>query len=192
VSTHSSTSMKPHSGGISARLKTWPLYSTGASQSPHPVTQDRYPGFPACRQRFMIITFGASIWRGGRSSFPVSQMRLETAPAVATNSPSGHRPAAIRPPPFFVKSSSGVPPSVSTPKTADQPEQNGYKWRPPFGNRSSTGRLPCAAVPLAQMYGDARSLGPLKIASGKIDIACLQHALFVGVSRPGPAGKRRR
>ena len=38
VSTHSSTSMKPHWGGISARPKTWPLYSTGASQSPHPLT----------------------------------------------------------------------------------------------------------------------------------------------------------
>ncbi len=38
VNTHSSTSMKPHWGGISARLKTWPLCSTGASQSPHPLT----------------------------------------------------------------------------------------------------------------------------------------------------------
>jgi len=32
---------------------------------------------------------------------------------------------------------------------------------------------------------------PLKITSVKIDIAGLQHALFVGVPRPGPAGKRR-
>ena len=38
VSTHSSTSMKPHWGGISARRKTWPLCSTGASRSPHPLT----------------------------------------------------------------------------------------------------------------------------------------------------------
>jgi len=30
----------------------------------------------------------------------------------------------------------------------------------------------------------------LKITSAKIDIACLQHAMFVGVSRPGPACKR--
>jgi hypothetical protein len=29
----------------------------------------------------------------------------------------------------------------------------------------------------------------LKITSAKIDIACLQHAMFVGVSRPGPACK---
>jgi hypothetical protein len=28
---------------------------------------------------------------------------------------------------------------------------------------------------------------PLEIASAKIDIACLQPARFVGVSRPGPA-----
>jgi hypothetical protein len=68
VSTHSSTSTKPHWSGISARLKTWLLYSTGASQIPHPVTQDLYPGFPAFRRPFKIITFGASIWRSGRSS----------------------------------------------------------------------------------------------------------------------------
>ena len=30
----------------------------------------------------------------------------------------------------------------------------------------------------------------LEITSAKIDIACLQHALFVGVSRPGPACER--
>jgi AAA domain-containing protein len=38
VNTHSSTSMKPHWGEISARLKTWPLHSTGASRSPHLLT----------------------------------------------------------------------------------------------------------------------------------------------------------
>jgi hypothetical protein len=38
VNTHSSTSMKPHWGEISARPKTWPLYSTGASRSPHLLT----------------------------------------------------------------------------------------------------------------------------------------------------------
>jgi hypothetical protein len=30
------------------------------SQSPHPLTPDRYPGSPAYRQRFMIITLGPS------------------------------------------------------------------------------------------------------------------------------------
>jgi hypothetical protein len=49
--------------------------------------------------------------------------------------------------------------------------------------------LPIAAV-LAQMTRNARLLGPLEIASAKIDIASLQRALFVGVARPGPAGKR--
>jgi hypothetical protein len=82
-----------------------------------------------------------------------------------------------------------VPPSASTPKTADQPEQDSYKRRPPFGNKTSTEPLPSAATPLAQMSGNARLL-PLKIASAKIDIACLQRALFVGGSRPGRAGKR--
>jgi hypothetical protein len=90
-----------------------------------------------------------------------------------------------------VKSPSGVPPLASTPKTTDQPEQDSYKRRPPFGNKTSTEPLPRAAAPLAQPYRIARLLGPLKIASAKIDIACLQRALFVGVSRPGPAGKRR-
>jgi hypothetical protein len=44
--------------------------------------------------------------------------------------------------------------------------------------------LPCAATALAQMWGNARLVDPLEITSAKIDIACLQHALFVGVSRP--------
>jgi hypothetical protein len=150
------------------------------------VTQDHYRGFPGFRRFFKIITFGPSIWRSGRSSFPVSRIRSETAPAIAANSPYGQRPAATRPPPFLVKSPSGVPPSVSTPKTADQPEQDSYKRRPPFGNRSSTERLPYAAAPLAQMQGNARLAEPLKITSGKIDTAGLQHALFVGVSRRAP------
>jgi hypothetical protein len=33
---------------------------------------------------------------------------------------------------------------------------------------------------------------PLKITSAKIDIADLQHALFLGVSRPDPAYERQR
>jgi hypothetical protein len=40
------------------------------------------------------------------------------------------------------------------------------------------------------MQGNARLADPLEIASAKIDIACLQHALFIGVSRPGPACER--
>lgn len=41
------------------------------------------------------------------------------------------------------------------------------------------------------MLENARLLDPLEIANAKIDIACLQRALLIGVSRPGPAGKRR-
>ena len=68
-------------------------------------------------------------------------MRFETA-AVAANGPYGHRLAATRPPRSLVKSPSGVPPSVSIPKTANRPEQdNGRPW-PPFGNRTSTEPLP--------------------------------------------------
>jgi hypothetical protein len=106
---------------------------------------------PEYRQRFMIITFGASIWRSGRSSLSASQIRFETAPARTANSRYGHRRAATRPPPSSVKSPSGVPPSASTPKTADQPEQDTYKRRPPFGNRTSTEPLPYAAAAQAQM-----------------------------------------
>ena len=79
-----------------------------------------------------------------------------------------------------------MPPSASPPKTADQPEQDSYKRRPPFGNKTSTETSPSAATALAQMYGNARLVETLKITSAKIDIACLQHALFVGVFRQGP------
>jgi hypothetical protein len=44
---------------------------------------------------------------------------------------------------------------------------------------------------LAQMWRNARLADRLEIASAKIDIACLQRALFVGVAGPGLAGKRR-
>jgi hypothetical protein len=39
-----------------------------------------------------------------------------------------------------------VPPSVSIRKTADQPEQDSYKRRPLFGNKTSTEPLPSAAA----------------------------------------------
>jgi hypothetical protein len=68
------------------------------------------------------------------------------------------------------------------PKPADQPEQHGYKRHPPYGNRTSTETLPYAVTALAQMQGNARLADPLEITSAKIDIACLQHTLFVGVS----------
>jgi transposase InsO family protein len=77
----------------------------------------------------MIITFGVSTWRSGRSSLSASQIRSETAPAIAANSRYGHRWAATRAWPSSVTSRSGVPPSASTPKTADQPEQNNCRLR---------------------------------------------------------------
>jgi hypothetical protein len=89
-----------------------------------------------------------------------------------------------------VKSPSGAPLSASTPQTADQPGQHSYKRRSPFGNRTSTKTLPYAATASAQMWRHARLLDPLEITGAKIDIACPQHARFVGVSRPGPASKR--
>jgi hypothetical protein len=50
--------------------------------------------------------------------------------------------------------------------------------------------LPCAAAALAQTKGIASLVDPLELTSAKIDIASLQHALFVGVSRPDPACER--
>ena len=132
----------------------------------------------------MIITFGASTWRSDRSSSSSSQIR---SPAKIANSPYGHRQAAKRAPASSVKSPSGVPPSASTPKTADRPEQANYKRPLPFGNRSLTKRLACAATARAQMQGNATLVDPLQITSAKIDIASLQHALFVGVPRPDHA-----
>ena len=110
------------------------------------MTQDLYPGFPAFRRPFKIITFWAVIWGSGRNWSLTSQFRFETAPAIATNRRYGHRRAATRLPPSLVKSPSGEPPSASTPKTADQPEQDTYKRRPLFGNRTLTEPLPYTAA----------------------------------------------
>ena len=79
---------------------------------------------------------------------------------------------------------------MSIRKTADQPEQDTYKRRPLFGNKTSTEPLSSAAAALAQMQRNTRSIEPLKITGAKIEIACLQRALFVGGSRPGRACER--
>jgi hypothetical protein len=50
-----------HTAGDMAAVLDW----TGASQSPHPPTQGRFLGFPVFRTLFMIIPFGANIWRSG-------------------------------------------------------------------------------------------------------------------------------
>jgi hypothetical protein len=140
----------------------------------------------------MIITFGPSTWRSDRSSSSSSQLRSETAPAKTANSRYGHRQAAKRAPASSVKSPSGVPLSASTPRTADRPEQASYKRPLPFGNRSSTETLPCAATAQAQMQGNTRVVDPLQSTSAKTDVVSLQHALFAGVPRPDPACERQR
>ena len=63
---------------------------------PTPTDPGPLPGFPAFRRRFMIIPFGASIWRSDRSSLSASQIRFETAPARTANSRYGRRRAATR------------------------------------------------------------------------------------------------
>jgi hypothetical protein len=56
------------------------------------------------------------------------------------NSRYGHRRAATRPPAKSVKWRSGGPPTASTPKTRDQPEEPNAKRSRPCGNNASTGR----------------------------------------------------
>ena len=130
--------------------QTWPPCWTGACRSPHPPTQARCPGFPVFRRRLMIIPFGASIWRSGPSWLRTPPLMSEETLTRTARHRYGHRRAATRLPPSLVMSPSGVPPSASTRKTADQPEQGSYKPRPPFGNGTSTETLPCAATALAQ------------------------------------------
>jgi hypothetical protein len=150
-SIHSSTCRQPPPDENSTPPGTWPPCSNGASQSPHPLTQDRCPGFPAYRRRFMIITFGACTSRSDRSSSSSSQLRLETEQAITANSQYGHRRAATRATLSSVKSRSGgaavgVDPEDRRPTGAGQ-----LQTVAAFGNRTSTETFPCAATTLAQM-----------------------------------------
>ena len=97
--------------------------------------------------RFMIIT----VW--GRYLAKRSQLVIDLADEVRGGAsqrreqpvwapPGSHPTAAL----LGEVEPSGVPPSASIPKTADQPEQDTYKRRPPFGNRTSTEPLPYAAA----------------------------------------------
>ena len=153
-----------------------------APPGPHSLTKDRCRGFPAYRQRFMIIRLGrvpgeavAARYRPRRSG---SNCRQPWRTAIWAP-PGSHPTAALLGEVAVWRAAVGV-----DPKTADQPEQDSYKRRAPFGNRTSTETLPCAAPP-GRDVGIAELVDPLKITSAKIDIACLQHALFVGASRPG-------
>ena len=65
VSTHSCTCKQRPPVANYTPQQTWPPCWTGASQSPQPPTQGRFPGFPGFRKRFMIIPFGVNICRSG-------------------------------------------------------------------------------------------------------------------------------
>jgi hypothetical protein len=73
------TGMELYTAGDMAAVLDWRL------PEPAPTDPGPLPGFPAYRQHCMIITFGASIWRSGRSSLSASQIRFETAPARTAN-----------------------------------------------------------------------------------------------------------
>ena len=88
-----------------------------------------------------------------------------------------------------MKSPSGVPPSASTPKTADQPEQDSYKRRPPFGNRTSTEASDAATTTSALTSQSAALLKALVIAGTKIDSICPNHPRPARTPHPAPAYK---
>jgi hypothetical protein len=161
------TGMELYTAGDMAAVLDWRL------PEPAPTDPGPLPGFPAYRQHCMIITFGASIWRSGRSSLSASQIRFETAPARTANSRYGHRRAATRPLPSSVKSPSGAPQSASTPKTADQPEQHSCRRLPPSGNTTSIAVSPSA--PTTTSVALTSKGGGLLQAGTKIDTACPDH-----------------
>jgi hypothetical protein len=118
----------------------------------------------------MIITFGASTWRSGHSSFPASRIRSETAPVIAANSRYGHHRAATRQPPFLVKSPSGEPRTASTRKTAALPDRTNCRSLRPNGKDISSEGSPTLATTRPTRISGRRKLVPLsKFAVTKLD-----------------------
>src|SRR5215216_6343447 len=78
---------------------------------------------------------------------------------------------------------------ASTPKTADQPEQDNYKRRPPFGNRISTEASDAATTTSVLTSQSAALLKALVIAGTKIDSTCPNHARPARTPHPAPAYK---
>jgi hypothetical protein len=118
----------------------------------------------------MIITFGASTWRSGHSSFPASRIRSETAPVIAANSRYGHHRAATRQPPFLVKSPSGEPRTASTRKTAALPDRTNCRSLRPNGKDISSEGSPTLATTRPTRISGLRKLVPLsKFAVTKLD-----------------------
>jgi hypothetical protein len=130
-----------HTAGDLAAVLEWRL------PEPAPTDPGPLPWLPAYRRRFMIITFGACTSRSDRSSSSSSQLRLETGQAITANSQYGHRRAATRATLSSVKSRSGVPPSASTPKTADQQAQDNCRPWPPLATEPRPRRFPVQQPP---------------------------------------------
>ncbi len=78
----------------------------------------------------------------------------------------------------------GVAPQDRRPTGAEQLQTAAALWQQSFDRDVAL----CSR--LGADVGNARWADPLEITSAKIDIACLQHTSFVGVSRPGPACER--
>ena len=135
---------------------TWRPSSTGASQSSRLPIRVRCPGFRAFHQRSMPIPLGVATWPSGPNWSPTSPTRSKITPAeVLARQPGQHR-QATRAPPSSAKSRCGGPPTVSSPKTRDQPEESNSKRAPPCGNNASTGtsRVPPAHQDMPRPMSD--------------------------------------
>ena len=177
-------------GKISARPKTWPLYSTGASQSPHPLTQDRYGGFPAFRQTL----HDHHIW--GEYLAKRSQLVIGLAEQIrdcaSQNSeqpvwapPGSHPTAALLGEVEVWRAAVGIDPQDRRPTGAGQLQAVAALWQ-----QNLDREVALCGQRVGADEGNARLVDPLKITSAKIDIACLQHVLFVRGARPGRACER--
>ena len=115
---------------------------------PEPASVDLgpLPWLPGLPRRFKIIT----VWGGYLAKR--SQLVIDLANQVRGGAshrseqpvwaPPGSHPTAA----LLGEVAVWRAAAASIPKTADQPEQDTYKRRPLFGNRTSTEPLPCAAA----------------------------------------------
>ena len=138
-STHSCTCRQPPTDETSRPRVTWPPSSTGASQSPHRRSRAHCLGYPAFQKHFKIIPFGASIWRSGPARSPASHTKYEETPTSKHVQPvwasPGSRPECR---PHRRNRRLAGRHRRSTPKTTDQPEKDNCRWRPLYGNATST------------------------------------------------------
>ena len=190
VSTHSSTCRQRPPDANYTPPETWPPCWTGASQSPHPPTRGRCPGFPAFRQAL----HDHPVW--GEYLAKRSQLVIGLADQVrdcaSQNSeqpvwapPGSHPTAALLGEVAVWRAAIGVDPQDRRPTGAGQLQAASALWQQNLDRD--------VALCSHRLRADERKRqigGPSRDHQRGLDIACPQHALFVGVSRPGPACER--